>query len=105
MESPFASQFPQKALDVAGQTVTVRKLSGQQFQRARMDRPADVSFRQAILRDGIASWTFDGVPLSADTIDDLDEDAAELIASEIILMTKPSLKQTAEEAEAARKNG
>lgn len=104
MDSPFASQFPPKALDVAGATVSIRKLSGLQFSIARSERPADLTFRQAILRAGIVSWTFDGVERSDATIDDLDDDAAELIASEILLLTKPSLKQTAEESEAARKN-
>src|SRR5436305_9829240 len=105
MESPFASQLPPKVLDVAGQTVTIRKLSGLQFARARAERPADQSFRQAILRAGIVAWTFADVAVSPETIDDLDEDAAEFIASEIILLTKPSLQQTAEQSETARKNG
>lgn len=103
MDSPFASQFPPKTLDVGGQTVTVRKLTGLQFEAAR--NGVVVTFRQAILRAGIVAWTFADVAVSPNAIDDLDEDAAEFIASEIILLTKPSLKRTVEESEAARKNG
>lgn len=108
MESPFASQVPPKVLDIAGQTVSIRKLSGLQFQQART--ATDVTFRQALLRAGIESWTFvdkDGVaiPVTVVTVDDLDEDAATLIASEVLMLTKPSLQQTADEAEAAQKNG
>lgn len=87
-----------------GQTVTIRKLSGRQYEAVLHERPATISFRQAVLRAGIAAWTFDA-SVSPETVDDLDEDSADWLAGEILLLTKPSLKQTAEAVEAAKKNG
>ena len=57
--------------------------------------------RLALIRAGLVSWTYDK-PLAA--IDDLDDEAQELIATAVMKQTKPWLFQTAEEAERARKN-
>jgi len=53
---------------------------------------------------GVKSWNFE-VPVSAESVDDLDEDALTWLATAVLKLSKPSLFLSAEEREAARKNG
>ncbi len=58
--------------------------------------------RLMIVRAGLTAWTYDK-PLTA--VADLDDEALEFVAIEIMRLTKPGLFLTDEEREAARKNG
>lgn len=85
-------------------TATVAQLAeGQRDPLAGFDR-------SALVRGGLKAWTYtierDGktVPRPID-VDDLDDEALEFIALEIMKLTRPWLFLTDEEAEAARKNG
>lgn len=73
--------------------------------------------RYEVLAKGIKSWSYeekldpvevvetDGVTrMRIPAIDDLDDEAADFIAREILRLTKPALFQTAEEIETATKN-
>lgn len=60
--------------------------------------------KYALLAHGVVAWSYPE-PVKPELIDDLESDAAEWIAREILRLTKPTLFQTAEEAEAAVKNG
>lgn len=60
--------------------------------------------KDVLLVRGIAAWSYPE-PVTPELIEDLEADAAEWIAREILRLTKPSLFQTAEELEAATKNG
>ena len=69
--------------------------------------------RYVLARAGLVAWSYDGVinrvEPSADVYDairDLDDDAVDFIAREVLRLTKPALfMATIEDAEAARKNG
>lgn len=60
--------------------------------------------KQTLIKGGLKSWTYTDVPVTADAIEDLDADAVDYFATEILRLTKPSLFQTDEEREAAQKN-
>jgi hypothetical protein len=79
--------------------------------------PLNAYDRYEVLAKGIKSWTYeelltpveviegDGVKrLRILAIDDLDDDAADFLAREILRLTKPALFLTEAEAEAAQKN-
>lgn len=65
--------------------------------------------RYALVRSGLVAWSY---PLSVkpvdgaatDAVDDLDDEAVDFIATEVLRLTKPWLFQTKEDAEADRKN-
>jgi len=57
--------------------------------------------RFAIIRFGLMAWTYEQKP--ADTIDDLDDEAATFIALAILKLTKPGLFLTGEAVEDAQK--
>lgn len=67
--------------------------------------------RFALVTAGLVAWSYPqsltpahtGGPVAA--IEDLDDEGVDFIATEILRLTKPALFQTAEEIEAARKNG
>lgn len=82
--------------------------------------------RYALVRAGLVSWSYPqsltpvpakaatpakgkepGAPATPayDAIGDLDDEAVDVIAREVLRLTKPSLFLTADEREAARKNG
>lgn len=70
--------------------------------------------RLAIVRAGLTGWSYTAaddkgvqVPrqVTPAAVADLDDEALEFLAVEIMRLTKPSLFQTAEEREASRKNG
>jgi hypothetical protein len=66
--------------------------------------------RLTIVRGGLKSWSYtDGdekpKPVTSQAIEDLDDEALEYFAVEIMRLTKPALFQTPDEAEAGRKNG
>ena len=60
--------------------------------------------RHAIVTAGLTAWSYADPVLSPEAIEDLDDDALEWFAREILRRTKPGLFQTADEAEAAQKN-
>jgi hypothetical protein len=68
--------------------------------------------RLVVATAGITGWSYrddDGQnakpkKVTNASVADLDDDALEFIATEILRMTKPALFETVEEAEAARKN-
>jgi PhoPQ-activated pathogenicity-related protein len=69
--------------------------------------------RLAVVRAGLVSWSYGATEPHMvgdakrlyDPVGDLDDDALEFLAREVWRQTKPYLFQTAEELEAARKNG
>lgn len=73
--------------------------------------------RLTVARFGIKAWTLTETvteggktitrpkPLTSETIADIDDEALEVIATEVMRLTKPGLFKTAEELEATRKNG
>jgi hypothetical protein len=71
---------------------------------ATPSNPLMVFDRVTLLEKGITGWTLDA-PVNVEAFEDLDEDTLNLLATEILTLAKPSLFQTADEAEAARKNG
>lgn len=60
--------------------------------------------RYAIVSAGLVAWSYD-LSVNPEAIADLDDEAIEFFAMEILRRTKPDLFRTAPEAEAARKNG
>lgn len=60
--------------------------------------------RHSIVKAGLLAWTVPDPALNAEAIEDLDDDALEWFAVEIMKRTKPRLFQTVDEAETARKN-
>lgn len=64
---------------------------------------AGVDVLELLVR-GVVAWSY-SEPISREMLEDLDDDAAEFIARAILRLTKPSLFETAEEAEASAKNG
>jgi len=61
--------------------------------------------RHTLVTAGLTAWSYPEPALSAEAIEDLDDDALEWFATEILKRTKPGLFQTEDEATAARKNG
>lgn len=151
--SIFASQSKSKPIPIPfdkPHTVTVRKLTGREFEAAQeahrnglftgntrawattfrrmLEKGVNASDpevlkaladpltgfdRYAIVRAGLMAWSYpqpltpvaatDKTPAS-DAIEDLDDEAVDFIATEILRLTKPGLFVTAEEQEADRKN-
>lgn len=60
--------------------------------------------RFSIVRAGLVAWSYQQ-PITPTDTDDLDDEAVDFIATEILRLTKPALFQTTIEAEADRKNG
>lgn len=65
--------------------------------------------RLTLAKCGIVGWSCvdaagQPVPVTEKAIDDLEDEPLELLASEILKLTKPGLFQTPAEAEAAQKN-
>lgn len=66
----------------------------------------------ATIRAGLVSWTYPGLinkvepkPEEYDAIRDLDDEALEFIAREVLKRTKPALFSVSDDPEAERKNG
>jgi hypothetical protein len=57
-----------------------------------------------VVRFGVKAWSYD-LLVSPESIDDMDDQAVDFIATEIMRLTKPALFQTKTETEAAQKNG
>lgn len=55
-----------------------------------------------VLRHGIVSWTYDE-PVSVESIEDLDDEAATFLAREIMRLSRPSLFLSTEDAEREQK--
>ena len=64
--------------------------------------------RFVVVRDGLLSWAYPQ-PIKSlttpDALEDLDDEAVDFIATEILRLTKPALFLTPEASEQARKNG
>jgi len=67
--------------------------------------------RYVLVRKGLVSWSYPGVinkieppPDTYDAIRDLDDEAVDAIAREVLKLTKPALFQTPDEEETERKN-
>jgi hypothetical protein len=69
-----------------------------------LDDPLSGYDRHAIVKAGLLTWTIPEPALSPEAIEDLEDDALEWFAVEIMKRTKPRLFQTADEAEIAQKN-
>lgn len=61
--------------------------------------------RYALVKAGLVGWSYTSGPPKPERIDDLDDEAVELMARAILKLSKPGLFLTAEEREAAKKNG
>ncbi len=67
--------------------------------------------RHMVLLAGIAGWSYTDKPdekplkVTPERVADLDDEAADFIAREILRLTKPALFATAEELKAQQKNG
>lgn len=60
--------------------------------------------RYSLVSAGLVAWSYDK-PIDNDAIDDLDDDAVEFIAREVLRLTKPGLFiETVEAAEEEKKN-
>lgn len=124
-----------------GQTITVRKLTGREFDAAQdahrasiasgRSRSWSVTFRRMlekgasdpdvvkaiadpltgfdrfeVVAAGLLAWTYPQPVTGATrkaTLEDLDDEAVDFIATEILKLTKPALFQTQEEAKAAQR--
>lgn len=60
--------------------------------------------RLSIAQHGVTAWSYPR-PVTPAAIADLDDEALEWMAVEVMKLTKPALFQTVEEVEADRKNG
>jgi predicted butyrate kinase (DUF1464 family) len=60
--------------------------------------------RRTVIASGLLAWSYE-TPKTLETLADLEDEAAEFVAHAILKLTKPALFQTADEAEADRKNG
>jgi hypothetical protein len=60
--------------------------------------------KHALVEAGLKSWTIPDAPITHDTVEDMGSDEIAYFATEILRLTKPSLFQTIDEAEAAQKN-
>lgn len=60
--------------------------------------------RLVLMSHGVTAWTFDQA-IGAQAFEDLDDDTADWLAGAILRLAKPSLYQTEDEQEQARKNG
>lgn len=73
-------------------------------QQQIVNRDPVQGYDQAVLcQHGILSWSYDVKP-SREAVDDLDEDTRYALAREILKLSRPKLFQSADDAEAARKN-
>lgn len=72
--------------------------------QAVKDDPLAGYDRITVVRCGVKSWSYDK-PVTAEVISDIDDDTLEFLALAIMRLTRPARFQTAEEREAARKNG
>ena len=107
MSTIFANQVT-KTVEVPGDapnTVTVRKLSGLQLHEAQqINTPGtQILWRHKLIEMGLTAWTYPE-PLTPDLLKELDDEAANFIAGEILRLTKPGLFLTPDEVEAERKN-
>lgn len=67
------------------------------------DDPLNGLDKFTVVRYGVKAWSYD-IPVSSESIDDMDDDAVDFVATEIMRLTKPALFQTKDEREAAQKN-
>lgn len=147
MGSPFASLVQSDPIPLPfdlPHTVTVRKLTGAEVERAQSVHQRSIAsgrgwankFRREIekgiatdgqvleaiadpllgydrmtmVQAGLVAWSYETKPgkpkpLTTDAKADLDDEALDFIALEVLRLTKPGLFQTEEEREQATKNG
>lgn len=110
MASPFASLAVSDPIPLpfdAGQWIKVRKLTGKQWDQVqREERPGDKWSgldRYGLITFGLAEWSYPQA-VGAEAINDLDDDAVNFIALEVLKHTKAWLfTTTPAEAEADQK--
>ena len=68
-----------------------------------MPDPLAAYDRITLMTHGVTAWTFDQ-PISAEAFEDLDDETQDWLARKLLRLARPSLFQSAEDAEAARKN-
>jgi hypothetical protein len=67
--------------------------------------------RLTVAKLGLVAWSYvdeaskEPLPITSRTVEDLDDETLEHVATEILRLTKPRLFETVKEAETARKNG
>lgn len=112
MASPFASLIVSDPIPLpfdAGQWVKVRKLTGREYDKVRSE-PRDGDRwhgfdRYALVSLGLVEWSYERA-IGPDSINDLDDDAVDVIALEVLKLTKPWLFiKAAAEAEHDEKKG
>lgn len=59
--------------------------------------------RVTLMEAGVTAWSFD-LPVTRETLEDLDEDTADWLARAILRLSRPALFESEAEQEAARKN-
>jgi hypothetical protein len=57
-----------------------------------------------LIEKGVTEWTF-SEPIGRESFEEIDADTRDWLATEILRLSRPSLFQSADEAEQARKNG
>lgn len=61
--------------------------------------------RSLLLRHGIIAWSYKDVPVTPESIEDLDEETQDFLGRAVLKLSRPDLFQTAADTEAERKNG
>ncbi len=96
--SRMGGQEFRKQLAAIGAAETTNKL----VEQAQAD-PLNSYDAYTVVAHGIVGWSYPE-KVSPETIEDLDADAVEFLACEILKLSKPSLFHTADEAAAIKKN-
>ena len=96
-------------LGVFQQALTAGIATADQAARAQRDPLAGLD-RTTIVCCGLKGWSYVDaagapLPVTVKAIADIDDEALEFLAVEIMKLTKPALFQAPAEVEAARKNG
>ena len=103
----FASRTPHKTMEVPGypgHTITLRKLTGLRYRQAvdlmTRSKPAESDLHVCL--HGIVSWSMDET-VTPERIEDLEDEAVQFIATEVLRLTKPTLFQAVEQREVEEK--
>lgn len=67
--------------------------------------PLQLYDRGVLIAEGVTAWSFPELEPTPAAFEQIEEDVQDWLARAILRLAKPSLFQTAEEQEAARKNG
>jgi len=114
VQTDEAQQEMRRVFDTLGEKLfedmnRVTPESIEQYRSSVSADPVRAYDRVTLMRHGVTAWSLAGpdgpVPVTPDTLADLDDDAQTAIAGAILALSRPSLYQTEAEAEADRKNG